>query len=725
MVGESEIELLILKVKEYLESNPDDLDGAVAIVEEENRILQLTSEFLLSSSSHFGSVGSYEFAYVFAKASSKTEDKQIAANSYYNSGLALQYMGRLDEAEHEYQSALAIDPKHLNTHSNYGILLKELGRLDEAEHEYQSALAIDPNDLATHYNYGILLKELGRLDEAEHEYQSALAIDPNDLATHYNYGILLKELGRLDEAEHEYQSALAIDPNDLATHYNYGILLKELGRLDEAEHEYQSALAIDPNDLATHYNYGILLKELGRLDEAEHEYQSALAIDPKHLNTHSNYGILLKELGRLDEAEHEYQSALAIDPKHLNTHSNYGNLLSDMGRLDEAEHEYQSALAIDPNDLATHYNYGILLKELGRLDEAEHEYQSALAIDPKHANAHGAYGIVLFENNDTKKSLEETNLASSLFKEEGNKVMEHLSLAWINELIADRYYEEGINRKKSKGKSGGSFRKSGQYASIAGDEYLLAGEYAEDKRKDLYLTKGYTLKGRAAIRQLDLPQFASFKLKLKSILHPHSYLELRLILSGIHKAADNYEKVAEISAEEKSICLACCKCMRILSEVLDFVQAATIQSKVLDIHENIEKWNHELDFIEPLYKDSVKGTNFVQALRKMISILSSFEKIKTGGRLASSRELELFSKELTNVIDNIEGPLQDVIDKSAQQMKKCAMKWAPYRDATEAPVLENKSFLSTFVRLINSPIISKVIGGLILFLVLAYFGLKD
>jgi tetratricopeptide (TPR) repeat protein len=388
-----------------------------------------------------------------------------------------------------------------------------------------------------------------------------------------------------------------------------------------------------------------------------------------------------------------------------------------MGHFAAAETEYQTALKIDPNSSGTHSDYGRLLQEMGCLAAAEMEHQKALETDSRNTYAHEAYAFFLFDKKNIEESLDEMRTVFKLLIGEGDKVGVHLFLAWINETIAEAYYEKGVNRKKK-----GIFSKSGKFASIAGKEYLLAAENAKDKEQNLYLTKGHTLKGRAAIRQLDLPLFASFKLKINTILHPHSYLELRLIFSRIHEAADNYEKVAEISAEENSTCLACCKCMRILCEVLDFVQAATIQSKVPDIDENIEKWKNELDLVEPFYEDSVKGTNFVQALRKMISSLSSFEKIKSSGRLTSGRELELFSKELTNVIDNIEGPLQDVITKSTEQMKKCAMKWAPYRDATEASVLEDENRLKTVRWILKDPVKS-IVTGLIVVIIAAYFGL--
>ena len=113
---------------------------------------------------------------------------------------------------------------------NKGVALDSLGRLNEAVAEYDKAIAIREdlvfeqkrdelaNDLAMAYmNKGVALDSLGRLNEAVAEYDKAIAILEdlvneqkrdelaNDLAMAYmNKGIALNSLGRLNEAVAEY-----------------------------------------------------------------------------------------------------------------------------------------------------------------------------------------------------------------------------------------------------------------------------------------------------------------------------------------------------------------------------------------------------------------------------------------------------------------------------------------------------------------------------------------
>ncbi|AKJ37666.1 tetratricopeptide repeat protein [Methanosarcina barkeri] len=455
--------------------------------------------------------------------------------------------------------------------------LLDLSTLCESEGSYElvyifaktaASLSTGPEKAVAYYNAGTASYFLNLPLEAEEQYKLALDLDPNDESTHYNYGNLLKQIGRLDEAEEQYKLALKADPKNVNTHYNYGILLFNMGRLDEAEEQYKLALNSDSNDASTHYNYGILLKQIGRLDEAEEQYKLALDLDPNDESTHYNYGNLLKQIGRLDEAKEQYKLALDSDPNDASIHSNYGILLFNMGRLDEAEEQYKLALDSDPNDAGIHSNYGILLFNVGRLDEAEEQYKIAIELDPNEPNSHGAYGLLLFSKNLEKKAIKETEIASHLLRENGDKVKEHLSLALLYEELANRYYNSR------------NYQKSGEYAEISGDEYIEAGKQAGESFKDTSLTKGYTLKGRAKIRKLEI-KTPFYKDIIKRIWNKESYEieKFTKIIDCIRDASIYYEKAAKASPKDNQLCNACSISMSCLSEMLDYMLAVIKQKK--------------------------------------------------------------------------------------------------------------------------------------------------
>lgn len=144
MVDEFVIESLVKKVADQLESDPNNLDSAVAVADGFYHEKQIELQTLLELAIDAGSKGQYSFAYVIAKVASKAQDKTIASASHSIAGLALQSMGNFEDAEKEYQTALVINPKRFNTHYSYGTLLQQMNRLSDAEKEYQNLLVIDP-----------------------------------------------------------------------------------------------------------------------------------------------------------------------------------------------------------------------------------------------------------------------------------------------------------------------------------------------------------------------------------------------------------------------------------------------------------------------------------------------------------------------------------------------------------------------------------------------------
>jgi len=581
--------------------------------------------------------------------------------------------------------------------------------------EAAASLSIGHTQANAYFNAGTALTFMGRTDEAEAQYKLALAADPNHVATHSNYGLLLQESGHTEGAEAQYNLALAADPNHVATHSNYGLFLQESGRTEKAEAHYKLALAADPNHVATHYNYGNLLQQIGSTEKAEAQYKLVLAADPNHVATHSNYGLLLQQIGRTDEAEAQYKLVLAADPNDGATHSNYGILLQQIGRTDEAEAQYKLVLAADPNNGATHSNYGILLQESGRTDEAEAQYKLALAADPNLANSHSAYSLLLFINGDTKKALEQMKIASQLFKEKGDKVMEHLAMAWLFERYTEKYYKKGCLRNANKKKSKGNFKKSGIYARLAGNEYINAAEYAGEKAREPSLTHGYTLLGRSEIRKLELSFSEGIRLRLQH-LHSYDIAKFERIMDGVKNASNYYKKAAEYSPERDPQCDACSKSMTTLSSILDFMLAIIHQRGVPEaipkLDDKINDWHQQLSDAEMVYKvhkKSEKGEHFVNSLRKLIDCLVNLEKYQNSTMHEYKKALKDCMTELKEVAKNIEGPLHEIIVDSTKRMEKCALKQGLYTCGISDKSMEDQSFFNKKLRwIINHPIKSAI-----------------
>jgi tetratricopeptide (TPR) repeat protein len=65
-----------------------------------------------------------------------------------------------------------------------GEALNELGKLNEAEASYKTAIALKPDFAVAYYNLGITLKEQSRFDDAEASLRHAITLKPEYAEAH-------------------------------------------------------------------------------------------------------------------------------------------------------------------------------------------------------------------------------------------------------------------------------------------------------------------------------------------------------------------------------------------------------------------------------------------------------------------------------------------------------------------------------------------------------------
>jgi len=90
--------------------------------------------------------------------------------------------GLVPEAEHEFRSAIAADPRNANAHAGLARLEKQSGYLDEAQKEAQLSLQITPN-VAAYLVLAQLQMDSNNLPAAAAYVRNALKLAPADTAT--------------------------------------------------------------------------------------------------------------------------------------------------------------------------------------------------------------------------------------------------------------------------------------------------------------------------------------------------------------------------------------------------------------------------------------------------------------------------------------------------------------------------------------------------------------
>ncbi|WXG39720.1 MAG: tetratricopeptide repeat protein [Candidatus Freyarchaeum deiterrae] len=152
-----------------------------------------------------------------------------------------------------------MDSKKVKDLVNKGNEFFEQGKLEEAIHYYDEALALKPENSEALFNKGTALCELGKSREAINFFDKVLEINSQDWEALHNKGNALLNLCCFNESLECYNKALEINPKDAETIYNKGNLLLRLGRFDEAAKLFDEALALNPQMAEASLNKALAL----------------------------------------------------------------------------------------------------------------------------------------------------------------------------------------------------------------------------------------------------------------------------------------------------------------------------------------------------------------------------------------------------------------------------------------------------------------------------------
>lgn len=236
---------------------------------------------------------------------------------------AAMQLGRIAEAEHEYERALDYygrvvhGPGAIDAATRRAAVLADLGKIDEARALLQQLGQRLPQfGLRFLLAEGELLVEHNRYDEALQLYDDALMDQPDEPDLLYGRSLVHERLDRIDQAEDDLRAILGMAPDDARALNALGYMLTvHTDRYDEAAGLIGRALGLEPEDPAIQDSMGWLEFKRGNPDAALEWLNRAYARFPDP-EVAAHLGEVLWSLGRRDDAGEIWRNALKLHPDH-------------------------------------------------------------------------------------------------------------------------------------------------------------------------------------------------------------------------------------------------------------------------------------------------------------------------------------------------------------------------------------------------------------------------
>jgi len=148
--------------------------------------------------------------------------------------------GKTDEAIANYREALKLDPDVPGLHFELAEMLNSSsvpGGRQEAEKEYEAALAANPSDEKAECRLGDLAALKGDQQAAAGHYERALKLQPNDAEANIGLAKVLMSVDQTAKAQPLLELAVKLDPTNAVAHFRLSSVYRQMGRTADANRE--------------------------------------------------------------------------------------------------------------------------------------------------------------------------------------------------------------------------------------------------------------------------------------------------------------------------------------------------------------------------------------------------------------------------------------------------------------------------------------------------------
>jgi len=180
---------------------------------------------------------------------------------------------------------------------------------EEAEKEFQQAIALDPNCATAHQWYADYLTATGRHVEALAEMSRAWVLSPLSINIGADLGWTLCHARRYDEAIDQYRNILEMEPTFFPAHWGLGLSYLEKSMFEEAISELRVAVSLSGESLMMLAALGYAYAVAGKKSHAKSVLAQLKKSARRRYVPPFEMAALCAALGEMDEAFTWFQNA--------------------------------------------------------------------------------------------------------------------------------------------------------------------------------------------------------------------------------------------------------------------------------------------------------------------------------------------------------------------------------------------------------------------------------
>ncbi len=183
--------------------------------------------------------------------------------AYRNGGCAYGRLGRFDEAEASFKTALRINPQYDEVRELLADQLIYTGKTPQAIEIYRNALKESPNNVYLMSRLIFCLSQNRQIDEAVAVANQSIQLYPNSPAGYVDLAYVYLNNDETEKALDVAEKAIDVAPIDSEAYRVKGIACSELGKESDAKQFFEQAISLEPQNSEILRDYYVHLRSCG------------------------------------------------------------------------------------------------------------------------------------------------------------------------------------------------------------------------------------------------------------------------------------------------------------------------------------------------------------------------------------------------------------------------------------------------------------------------------
>ena len=246
------------------------------------------------------------------------------------------------------KKALHLNPKDAAMHTKLGDVYCRQDNYDEAETEYNVALAIKPDYTKAMSGLAGTYETTGRLDEALELAERMEVVAPQDTAVKRQHSYILLSADKIEKAGEKIQELFAADPDDVHTLNLLGQYYICAGDEKKASGCFKKIRALRPDYTSFYREAGKRHSQKGDYKKAEEFYQKFIDQNPEDTEGHKNMAKLYEDQGMLTQALASYKTIENFDSWNVASRNGLERVNNQI--LEEREKKQERKTEIDADE---------------------------------------------------------------------------------------------------------------------------------------------------------------------------------------------------------------------------------------------------------------------------------------------------------------------------------------------------------------------------------------